>query len=78
MQVDGRVVASSLFEIDIPLSCQHIRFCAKSTRMETDDEVELRMVFRPLELAASKELCCGKIFQVFVVSDDINCFRGTL
>ena len=45
--------------------------------METDDEVELRKVFRPSDLVASKELCCGKIFQVFVVRDDVNCFRGT-
>ena len=77
MRVDGCVVASSLFRIDIPLSCQCIRFGAESTGMEADDEVELRKVFRPSDLAVGEEFGCGKIFQVFVVCDDIDCFGGT-
>ena len=76
MWVDGRVVASSLFRIDIPSSCQCIRFGAESTGTETDDKVELRKVFGPLDLVVSEEFGCGKIFQVFVVSDNVDCFRG--
>ena len=77
MQVDGRIVTSSLFRIDVPSSCQCIRFGAESTETETDDEVELRKVFRPSDLAAGEKFGCGKIFQVFVVHDDVDCFGGT-
>ena len=77
MWVDGHVVASSLIRIDVPLSCQCIRFGTESTGMETDDEVELRKVFGPSDLVTGEKFGCGKIFQVFVVHDDINCFRGT-
>ena len=77
MRVDGRVVASSLFRVDIPSSCQCIRFGTESTGMEMDDEVELRKVFRPSDLEVGEKFGCGKIFQVFVICDDIDCFRGT-
>src|SRR3979490_1800542 len=41
-----------------------------------DDEVKLRKIFGPLDLASSEELGCGKIFQVFVVGSNINWLRG--
>ena len=77
MQIDGHIVASSLFRIDIPSSCQCIRFGTESTRMEMDDKVELRKVFGPSDLAVSEEFGCGKILQVFVVGENIDCFGGT-
>ena len=77
MQIDGHIVASSLFRINIPMSCQCIRFGAESTGTETDDEVELRKVFGPSDLVAGEKFGCGKIFQVFVVRDDVNCFGGS-
>ena len=40
-------------------------------------EVELRKVYGTSDLVVSEECGCGKIFQVFVVSDNINCFGGT-
>ena len=75
---DGRVVASSLFRIDVPSSWQHIRFGAKLTRMEMDEEVELRKILGPSDSMAGEDSHCGKIFQVFVVGDNVNCFRGSL
>ena len=60
MQIDGHIVASSLFRIDIPSSCQHVRLGTKLTRMEMDDKVELRKVFGPPDLVSSEEFGCGK------------------
>ena len=74
---DSRIVASSLFRIDVPSSCQSIRFGVESTRMEVDNEVELRKVFGPLDLVVSEEFGCGKIFKVFVISDNVYCFGGS-
>ena len=44
------IVASSLFRIDIPLSCQHIRLGAQAARVETNGEVELTEKFQPADL----------------------------
>jgi len=46
--------------------------------VETDNEVELGEVFRPPHLAAVQELGRGKIFEILVISDDIDGCRGTL
>ena len=45
--------------------------------MEVDDEVELGKIFRPLRLAAVQEFCCGEVFEVLVISDDIDGSHGT-
>jgi hypothetical protein len=45
------VVAASPFRVDVPSSSQSIRFCSKVAWMEMDDEVELRKIFRPLDLS---------------------------
>ena len=75
--IDGGIVASSLFRVDVPSSCQHIRFGAESTRTETDYEVKLRKVFGASDLAAGEEFGCGKIFQVIVIHDEVDCFGRT-
>ena len=62
VQIDGGVVASRLFRVDVPSSSQGIRFCTEVTGMEADDEIELGQVLRPPDLASSEEFCCGKIF----------------
>ena len=45
--------------------------------METDDEVELDEIFRPLHLAAVQEFCRGEVFEVLVIGDDIDGSCGT-
>ena len=36
-----------------------------------DDEVELRQEFRPSCLASCEQFCCGEVFQVLVVGDNV-------
>ena len=41
-----------------------------------NDKVELRQEFRPLHLVTVKKFDCQKVFEVFVVCNDINrCHR---
>ena len=44
VRVDCGVASISPFRIDVPLSSESIQFCAKMTRAEPDDKVELREV----------------------------------
>jgi len=46
--VDTGIVTIPLFKIDVPLSSKCIGFGSKSSRMETDYEVESGKVFGPL------------------------------
>jgi len=41
VRVDYGVASIPPFRIDIPLSSESIQFCAKTTRVESDDKVEL-------------------------------------
>ena len=52
------------------------RFGAEMTRAEANQKVELTKVFGPADLLASKDFGGTKIFQVFVVSHNINCSGG--
>ena len=45
--------------------------------MEADDEVELGEILRPVGLMASKDLGCGKVFQVLMIHDHIDQSTGT-
>lgn len=74
--VDCCVVATSLFRVDVPTSCQGIGFGAKLARTEADDEVELAEELRPTSLSAVEEFGRRKIFQIFVVGDDVDRCRG--
>ncbi len=40
--------------------------------METDNEVETGKVFRPTCLMACKDLGCGKVLEVPVISDNVD------
>ena len=40
--------------------------------MEVDNHIELGEILRPSRLEVGKQLCRGKIFQVFVIHDHIN------
>ena len=48
VRIDYGVASIPLFRINIPLSSESIWFCAKMTRVESDNKVELREVLRPL------------------------------
>ena len=44
VRVDCGIASIPPFRIDVPLSSESIQFCAKMTRAEPDDKVELREV----------------------------------
>ena len=50
VRVDCGVASIPSFRIDIPLSSESIQFCAKTTRVEPDDKIELGEVLRPPRL----------------------------
>ena len=56
---------------------KHVGLCTELSGMETDNEVELGKEFRLPCLAAVQKLGCSKIFEIFVVGDDINGSHGT-
>ena len=37
-----------------------------------DDKIELRQIFRPMDLSSGEEFCGCKIFEICVVGDDID------
>jgi len=47
VRVDCGIASIPPFRIDVLLSSESIRFCAKTTRAEPDNKVELREVLRP-------------------------------
>ena len=72
VQVDTSVVHIPFFGIDIPASSQHIGFTSKSSWMEMDDHVELAKELQPTGLPLGQEFGGGKVFQVFMIRNDIN------
>ena len=66
------IVAASLLRVDIPLSSQSVGFGTKLARAEMDDEVKLQQIFRPLDLSSGEEFGSRKIFEIFVVGNDID------
>ena len=70
--VDSGVVATSLFKVHIPAMGKCVRFGTELPGSEADDEVELGKEFRPPHLAVVQKLSCGKIFEIFVVGDNVN------
>ena len=47
MRADTSIVLIPLFGIDIPASSEGIRFCAKLSRMEANDHIELGKELQP-------------------------------
>ena len=76
-QIDGSIVAISPFRVDVPSSSQRVGFSAQLTRMEADNEVELRKILRPMGLSAGKNFCGGKLFEILVVRDHVSGRTGT-
>ena len=76
VRIDTSIVLISLLGIDIPVSSEGIRLHAKVPRSKTNDEVELREELRPPGLPASQEFCGHKVFQIFMVSNDVDWCSG--
>ena len=72
MGVDCSIANILSFRIDVPLSSKSIRFDTKMTRIEPDNKIELRNIFRPLYLPLDQHLGSGKVLKVFVICDNIN------
>jgi len=72
MGVDCSIANISSFKIDVPLSSKSIRSDTKMTRIELDNKIELRKIFRPLHLPLDQHLGSGKVLKVFVICDNIN------
>ena len=47
LQIDTGIVTIPLFKIDVPSSSECVGFGSEFSRMEMDDKVESRKVFRP-------------------------------
>ena len=47
VRVDCGIASIFLFRIDVPLSSESIQFCAKTTRAEPDDKIELGEILGP-------------------------------
>ena len=50
VRVDCGIASIPPFRIDVLSSSESIQFCAKMTRVESDDKIELGKVLRPLHL----------------------------
>ena len=77
MRINFTVGTIPLFWIDIPLSSQGIRLGSEFPRTETNDEVEGRKEFGPSGLSTGEEFGGREIFQVLVVSDDVDRTRSS-
>jgi hypothetical protein len=71
MRVNLSVVLIPLFGIDVPASSKGIRFSAKFSGTETDDEIEMMQKFRPAGLTTGEEFGGGEILKVLVIRDDV-------
>jgi len=72
VRVDCGIANIPLFRVDVLLSSKSIRFCAKMTRAEPDDKVELKEVLGPLCLFLDQYLGSRKIFKAFMIYNNIN------
>jgi len=72
VRVDCGIASIPPFRIDVPLSGESIWFCAKITRTELDDKVELRKILEPLCLPPSQHLGSREILKVFMIHNNVD------
>ena len=72
VRVDCGVASIPPFRIDIPSSSESIWFCAKMTRTEPDDKVELGEVLGLPRLPPGQYLCSRKILKVLMIHNNID------
>ena len=72
MRVDCSIASILPFRIDIPLSSESIRFCAKMIRAEPDNKIELGKVLRPPRLPLGQYLGSRKILKVLMIHNNVD------
>jgi len=72
VRVDCSVASIPSFRIDVPSSSESIRFCAKTTRMEPDDKVELGEVLGPPHLPPGQYLGSRKILKILMICNNVD------
>ena len=72
MRVDCSVANIPPFRIDVPLSSESIRFCAKTTRVEPDDKIELGKVLGPPHLPPDQYFGSRKILKVLMIHNNVD------
>ena len=72
VRVDCGVASIPPFRIDVPSSSESIRFCAKMTRAESNDKIELGKVLGPLCLLPGQYLGSRKILKVLMIRNNID------
>ena len=72
VRVDCGVASIPPFRIDVPSSSESIWFCAKMTRVEPDDKIELGKILRSLCLPLGQYLSSRKILKVLMIRNNID------
>ena len=72
LRINGGIVATSLFKVDVPSSSQSIRLSSKTSRAKADDHVKRREELGPASLAAGEKFRGAEVNQVLVIRDNIN------
>jgi len=72
VRVDCGIASILPFRIDIPLSSESIQFCAKTTRAEPDNKIELGEILRLLYLPLGQYLGSRKILKVLMIYNNID------
>jgi len=72
VRVDCSVASIPPFRIDVPLSSESIWFCAKTTRVEPDDKVELGKELGPPHLPPGQHLGSRKILKVLMIHNNVD------
>ena len=72
VRVDCGIASIPPFRIDVPSSSESIWFCAKLTRAEPDDKIELGKVLGPLCLPPGQYLGSRKILKVLMIRNNVD------
>jgi len=72
VRVDCGVASIPPFRIDVPSSSKSIWFCAKMTRAEPDDKVELGKILGPPCLPLGQYLGSRKILKILIIHNNVN------
>ena len=72
VRVDCGVASIPPFRIDVPSSSESIWFCAKTTRAEPDDKIELEKVLGPPRLPLDQYLGSRKILKILMIRNNVD------
>ena len=72
VRVDCGIASIPPFRIDIPSSSESIWFGAETTRVESDNKIELEEILEPLCLPLGQYLGSRKILKVLMIHNNID------